>query len=267
MSKKKKNKDLTPYKKSSFKKNWLLPSATLGFFVLVVVSSIFIYSKKTNQTVQVTNQEPVLVEQSHTKELPSPVYKSQFSVEQALKNVRPRRSYSDDAVSLENVSQLLWAAQGVNVEWGDRTAPSSKSTYPLSLYLIANNITNLENGLYLYIPGDRQIVHTLDPITSGNYQTALFNNLNQNSMKNPAGVFVITGNMNKMAEAYGGVAHDREVYMEAGHAAQNIYLQAESLKLGSVALGSFDEGIIRNIINTPEEETIIYLIPFGQIKN
>lgn len=252
--------------KQGTKINWLIPTATLVIFLLVLILSFFLNRNKPESGIT-ENVAPVEVQETDTIKLPDPAYRSSVSVETTLKNIRPKRSYSDEVLSLKEVSQLLWAGQGVNVDWGDRTTPSAKSTYPLSLFLVANNIEGLASGLYKYLPGEREMIHSLKPLTEGKYQTALYNSLNQNSMKNPAGVILITGNMAKMTQAYGGIAHDKEVYLEAGHAAQNLYLQAESLKLGLVALSNFDDSIIRNIINLPEEETLIYIIPFGQIKD
>lgn len=252
---------------SQIKKAWFIPLITL-LLVLVINLAIFLTQSKNQQGEQSQPEaEIVITDQTNSIKLPTPSIRGSLSVESALKNVRPRRAYEDDFVSLENVSQMLWAAQGVTVDWGDRTTPSAKSTYPLSVYLVSNKIENLSSGLYQYIPGERLPVHALKQITQGEYQKPLFNAMNQNSMKNPAGVIVITGDMAKMANAYGGISHDKEVYLEAGHATQNIYLQAESLKLGLVALSNFDDSTIRNIITIPEGETIIYLIPFGQIKD
>jgi SagB-type dehydrogenase family enzyme len=161
---------------------------------------------------------------------------------------------------------MLWSGQGVTADWGGRTSPSAKSTYPLSIYVVVNKVDGLDQGLYQYLPGDRTPLHQLKTIKKGNFGDALFTAQNQNSFKNTPAIFIITGNMTRMAQAFGGVASDKEVYLEAGHAAQNMYLQAESLKLGMVTISSFKDSIIRNIISIPEEETIIYLIPFGHPK-
>lgn len=249
------------------KVNWLIPIATLAVFLSVAAVSLIIKKNKPQPATTAENITPTVILESDNIKLPAPTVRSSVSVEAALKNIRPKRSYADELVTLKDTSQLLWSAQGVNVDWGDRTTPSAKSTYPLSVFLVASNIEGLNSGLYQYIPGDREPVHALKPLTEGQYQAALYSSLNQNSMKNPAGVIFVTGNMTRMAEAYGGIAHDKEVYLEAGHAAQNMYLQAESLKLGLVALSNFEDSIIRNIINLPIEETLIYITPFGQIKD
>ncbi len=247
--------------------SWSIPFVTLAAFLFILGVSFFIRNNKKDTNLAENSVEPVAILEANTIKLPEPTYRSSVSIETSLKNVKPKRSYSDENVTLKDASQLLWAAQGVNVDWGDRTTPSAKSTYPLSIFIIANKIEGVNQGLYQYIPGEREMIHAIKPLTEGKYQAALYNSLNQNSMKNPAGVIFVTGNMTKMAQAYGGIAHDKEVYLEAGHAAQNLYLQAESLKLGLVALSNFDDSIIRNIINIPEEETLIYIVPFGQIKD
>lgn len=248
--------------------NWRIPVVTLIIFIAIFSLSLVLRKdKEVDLGSQVPTPTAEMSNDDKLIKLPDPAFRSSFSVEAALKAIRPKRSFSDEMLSLKVVSQLLWSAQGVNVDWGDRTTPSAKSTYPLSVFLISNNIEGINSGLYQYIPGERERIHTLKPLTRGEYQTALYSSLNQNSMKNPAGVILITGNMAKMAQAYGGIAHDKEVYLEAGHAAQNLYLQAESLKLGLVALSNFEDSIIRNIINLPGEETLIYIIPFGQIKD
>jgi SagB-type dehydrogenase family enzyme len=162
---------------------------------------------------------------------------------------------------------MLWSAQGVTSDWGGRTAPSAKSTYPLSEYLIANKVEGLDPGQYQYVPGDRTPVHQLKIIKKGEFGPAIFAGINQNSFKDVPAIVVITGNMTKMAQAFGGVPQDKDVYLEVGHAAQNMYLQAESLKLGMVTNSSFKENIIRNIITIPDDEVMVYMIPFGRAKD
>jgi len=73
--------------------------------------------------------------QSIIVELPEPKLKSDTSIEEALFNRRSVREYSKEALSIEEVSQLLWAAQGITAEWGGRTAPSAGGLYPLEVYL------------------------------------------------------------------------------------------------------------------------------------
>ncbi len=247
------------------KTKWLIPLITTIVF-LGLATATFLQRKATSQP---SDFPSAVVPTQETKSipLPSPAYKSNTSVESALKSRRSIRSFVDQSVPLKVASQLLWSAQGVTAEWGERTTPSAKSTFSLSVYLIANKIDGLNSGQYLYVPGERTPVHTLTPIKEGEFGEAIFTSLNQNSFKDVPGVLVITGDMAKMASSFGGIAHDKEVYLEAGHAAQNLFLQAETLKIGLVVNSTFNDSIIRNIISIPDNETIIYLIPFGVPKN
>jgi nitroreductase len=83
--------------------------------------------------------------------LPEPRLTSNISVEQAILNRRSIRIYQEDALTIEEVSQLLWAAQGKTAEWGGRTVPSAGTSYPLEIYLISGKVKDLEIGVYHYI--------------------------------------------------------------------------------------------------------------------
>ncbi len=195
--------------------------------------------------------------------LPNVDFRSSNSLELVLKNRRTRVDFSADPLTLKQLSQLLWAGQGINTDWGDRTSPSAKSTYPINIYVIANAVTGLDQGEYQYLPGDRVPLHQLKPIKKAELGKSLFDLLNQSSFKNAPLVLVVTGDFPKMAEAYGGIPHDREVYLEAGYTAENINLQAESLKLGASLNTNFDELKLKEIITTADTDTIILLIPIG----
>lgn len=244
-------------------KKWSLPLSTgLLVLILALVAITVNRQTKSNQA-QNNNTNTQLVISADNINLPTPDYRSGNSIEAVLKNRRSKLDFIDSSLSLKQISQLLWAAQGVNVEWGDRTAPSAKSTYPLTVFLIANNVSGLDQGEYQYLPGERTMLHQLKPIKKVELGQALFDLLNQSSFNNIPAVLVITGNMNKMAEAYGGISHDKEVYLEAGYTAQNIALQAESLKLGTNISTNFDELKIKELITVSSTDTIILLMPIG----
>lgn len=243
-------------------KHWLTPALTALVVFFILLGTIVI--KKTSPTIgspESTASATILPAENIS--LPNPEFRSSNSVEATLKNRRTRRDFQDKELSLKQVSQMLWSAQGVTVDWGGRTAPSAKSTYPLSIFLVASKVTGLEAGEYQYLPGDRTPVHQLKPIKSVELQQALYEALNESSFKKAPAVLVVTGNMSKMAEAYGGISHDKEVYLEAGHVAQSLYLQAESLRLGMVTISSFTESKILDLVTIPQSDTLIYLIPFG----
>lgn len=254
-------------KKYTSSNKWLIPAISGGIMLLLVSLAIFLKKPDNFPTSTPDGNQALTALPSENIALPQPDLKSSTSLESALKNRRTRRSFLDQSLNLKQVSQMLWSAQGVTVDWGGRTTPSAKSTYPLSVYLVANKVEGLDAGEYLYIPGDRTPVHQLKTIKKGDLGQAIFTALNQNSFKDIPAIVIITGNMGKMAQAFGGIAQDKDVYLESGHAAQNMYLQSESLKIGMVTNSSFSENIIRNIVTIPEEETLIYMIPFGHPKD
>lgn len=246
-----------------FAKKWSTPSLT-GFVVLILIIIALTLSRQ-EKTPQSQSDASVvqLVLPADSTALPLPDYRSGNSIEAVLKNRKTRLDFTDASLSLKQVSQLLWAAQGVNVDWGDRTAPSAKSTYPLTIFLVANKVDGLDAGEYQYISGDRTLLHQLKPIKKVELGEVLFALLNQSSFNKIPAVLVITGNMGKMAEAYGGIPHDKEVFLEAGYAIQNIALEIESLKLGTNVFTNFDELKVRELITVSSSDTIIALIPIG----
>lgn len=241
------------------------PAPLLTVLVVLLLSVIALIFGRQKIVPQNQTETPVvqIVLPTDNISLPPPDYRSGNSIEAVLKNRRSRLNFTEGTLSQKQISQLLWAAQGINVDWGDRTAPSAKSTYPLSVFLIANSVSGLEAGEYQYIPGDRTPVHQLKPIKKVDMGQALFDLLNQSSFNKIPAILVITGNMGKMAEAYGGIPHDKEVFLEAGYAAQNIALEAESLKLGTNVSTNFDELKLRELITVSSSDTIILLMPIG----
>ncbi len=128
---------------------WLILGPTLVLVgVLLASSRDRFFSKPVIVAPTPTPETSQLVE--HIS-LPSPVRTSRVSVEQALNQRRAKLKFFDKAINQKQLSQLLWSLQGVTADWGERTAPSLKSTYPLEVYFVANNIDGLEQGVYRYV--------------------------------------------------------------------------------------------------------------------
>lgn len=202
---------------------------------------------------------PVVYEGLEIK-LPEPRYNSNVSIEEALLGRRSMRDYSQKALTVKEVSQLLWSAQGITSEGFMRTAPSAGGTYPLEVYVVAGRIDGLEPGVYHYNP-DR---HSLTRIREGDFRKELQEaSLNQEWVGNAAADLVITAVYERTTSRYGerGI---RYVHLEAGHAAQNIYLQAVSLSLYTVSVGAFDDEPVLGILNATQEETPLYIMPVGR---
>ena len=192
--------------------------------------------------------------------LPEVRLTSDVSLEETLLHRRSIRDYTDEALSLEEVSQLLWAAQGITEAWGGRTAPSAGALYPLEVYLVVGDVEDLTPGVYQYRPYGHELVKVKDGDVRGELAEAA---LGQDSVRNGAIDIVIAAVYERTTVKYGerGI---RYVHMEAGHAAQNVYLQATALDLGTVTIGAFYDDSVRDIVGMPGDVAPLYVIPVGK---
>ncbi|MCS7041793.1 MAG: SagB/ThcOx family dehydrogenase [Bryobacteraceae bacterium] len=181
-------------------------------------------------------------------------------MEQALHARRSLRSYSRAALALEEAAQLLWAAQGVTSPSGYRTAPSAGALYPLETLLCAGRIDGLPPGVYRYRP-DR---HDLIVLAEGDRRAELAAAaLSQGWVREAPAVVALAAVYRRVTGRYlqRGV---RYAWMEAGHAAQNVLLQAAALGLGGVPVGAFDDRAVARVLRLSSEEEPLYLIPVGR---
>jgi SagB-type dehydrogenase family enzyme len=196
--------------------------------------------------------------------LPSPQTDGEISVEKALANRRSHRGFQDRALSKEQLSQLLWAAYGItSPERGLRTAPSAGALYPLEIYAIAGSVDGIDPGVYKYISEEHKLVRIIDGDVRRELAEAA---LDQRMIAAaPAAVFY-SAVFDRITGRYG----DRGImyaYMEAGHSAQNVYLQAEAMGLGTCAVGAFTGDRVREILNLAANEEPLYLMPVGYYYN
>lgn len=190
--------------------------------------------------------------------LPAPSLSGKISLEETLQNRRSRRSYTSKPLSLKDISQLLWSLQGKTSDWGGRTAPSAKSAYPLEVTVVVKNAQGLNPGVYHFISDTHTLRQTIQNVPEKFDEAAA-----QKAAQTAPIVFILSGDAAKITKAFDGVPHDEDVYLEAGHAAQNLYLQAESLHLGTVVMGGFNAQLMQTVLSIPENETLIYQIPVG----
>ncbi len=192
--------------------------------------------------------------------LPKPALDGTLSVEAAMHRRKSIRSYASGALTIAEVSQLLWAAQGINRQNGMRTAPSAGALYPLEIYLVIGIVDDLAPGVYRYHPHE----HTLLLVTNGDMRPALYQAaLRQSSVKNGAIDLVLAGVFERTSTKYGSRA-SRYVHMEIGHAAQNIYLQAVALDLGTVVIGAFDDERVQRTLMMKNNEAPLCIMPVGR---
>jgi SagB-type dehydrogenase family enzyme len=192
--------------------------------------------------------------------LPTPVFDSATSVEEALSQRRSVRDYSGEALTVAEVAQLLWSAQGITSPEGLRAAPSAGALYPLEVYVVVGDVEELERAVYRYRPDSHDMVMVLEGDRRGTLCEAA---LGQEWVREAAVNIVFTGIMERTTGKYAerGV---RYVYMEAGHAAQNLCLQGVALDLGMVTVGAFEESKVRRALGLPDEEVPVYIIPTGR---
>lgn len=192
--------------------------------------------------------------------LPDPILKGDTSIEEALVERRSVREFTNEPLTLTEISQLLWAAQGITHPGGYRTAPSAGALYPLEVYLVAGNVNDLPAGVYRYDPQG----HALEKISEGDKRSMLSQAaLGQEAVKNGAAVIVITAVYERTTVKYGdrGIQY---VHMEVGSAAENIYLQAAALDLGTVFIGAFSDEEVKEVLGLPAEEQPLCIMPVGR---
>lgn len=193
--------------------------------------------------------------------LPDPITKGTVSLEEAIALRRSERSYAKSPLKLEQISQILWSAQGITDRRGFRAAPSAGATYPLEIYAVVKDggVDGLEAGVYRYIPEK----HALELVKEGDYSAELMSAcLDQDWVGKAPLNIVIVAIYERTTRRY-GERGKRYVYMEVGHVGQNIYLQATAIGLGTVAIGAFYDDEVKKVLSLPKEEVPLYVMPIG----
>lgn len=193
--------------------------------------------------------------------LPLPQTKGQMSLEEAIAGRSSVREYSADALSMAQLSQLLWAAQGITHGGGFRAAPSAGATYPLELFVVAGRVEGLDAGIYRYdVSGHSLHLHMEGAQVQKLIEASSFK---QDFIAQAPADIVICAVYERTTGFYGqrGV---RYVHMDTGHAAENIALQAVALGLGTVMVGAFEDGELSAAMSLPEELAPLYIISVGK---
>ncbi|WP_152043369.1 SagB/ThcOx family dehydrogenase [Salinigranum salinum] len=201
-----------------------------------------------------------------TVDLPDPTTDGTVSVESALATRRSRRQYAGDPLSLADLGQLLWAAQGLTAERPARsdlrTAPSAGATYPLELSVVAGDpgVEDLQPGVYRH----ERSAHRLVRRREGEFRAALQRAaLDQQFVGAAPAAIVVTAVDARTIERYGQRGESRYVPMEAGHVGENLYLQAETRGLATVAVGAFRDDAVRSVLDLPDDHRPLYVFPVG----
>jgi len=201
---------------------------------------------------------------SEKVKLPKPEYRGMI-LEETIEQRRSVRNYSKKPITTLQLSQLLFAAQGITGKiYGQplRAAPSAGALYPFEIYVVVNNVRDLQRGIYHYSVLD----HALELVRAGDFRRKITDaGLEQEMLGDAAVTFVLSAIFDRLRCKYGERGF-RYAYMEAGHISQNIYLQSVSLGLGSVCVGAFlDEKVNQLIEVDGRKEAAIYLHPVGAL--
>ena len=187
----------------------------------------------------------------------------------AINRRKSRRRYTSEALTLEELSFLLWAAQGVQEiskkeDATRRTVPSGGSRHPFELYLAVNRINDLEPGLYRYLPLDHKLCFLqADPQLSKKVTRAC---LRQAFVGKGAVVFVWTALPYRAEWRYSIVAH-KMIALDAGHSCQNLYLAGEAIGAGVCAIGAYSQVELDDLLKVDgTEELTIYAATVGKVK-
>ncbi len=185
--------------------------------------------------------------------LPTPQTSGGLSLTEALQRRRSVREFTNQRLSLEELSQLCWAGQGVTSPQGFRTAPSAGGILPFTL-LVAT-----PDGLFAYEPAEHRLRRQVAKDVRPELQAG---SLDQECVGAAPAVFVLVAELLAMRAKYAGRA-EFYVTLEAGHIAQNLLLQATALGLGGVPVGAFHERLISVALHLPAVARPLYLVPIG----
>ncbi|RLA79760.1 MAG: nitroreductase [Deltaproteobacteria bacterium] len=194
--------------------------------------------------------------------LPAPHEKGRVSLEEAIAARRTVRSFSPQALTDEQLSQLLWATWGViDPREGRKAIPSAGALYPLEVYVVvgADGVRGLEEGVYRYLSEE----HSLERIAPGDRRREVAEaSLWQMWMASAPVIFVIAAEYGRTTRKYGdrGV---RYVLMEVGHAAQNLFLESVALGLGAGIVGAFYDDKVAEVLSLPERHEPLLIMPVG----
>ena len=186
--------------------------------------------------------------------LPAPVLEGKMSLEQAIGHRRSARRFTEQALTVKEIGQLCWSGQGItDPKRGLRTSPSAGALYPIELYVVT------AEGVDRYLPAR----HELQQHLAGDQRKALQEAASgQPSVGAAPACIVIAGDIERSARKYRDRA-ERYCWLEAGHVAQNILLQATALNLAGVPVGGYDDTKTVEAIKLPKGWRVLYLLPLG----
>lgn len=206
-----------------------------------------------------TGREDITMAEAKEIKLTKPAVKGDVSLEEAISRRRSVRSFYSRELDWQEISQLLWAAQGITAAGlghNLRSAPSAGALYPMELYALT------KDGTYHYLPENNSLEVLGNKDLRADLAAAA---LGQTSVSEAPLDIVICAVYERVTGKYGARGR-RYVEIEAGHIAQNIHLQAAALGLGSVPVGAFNDERVQSTLGFKQDESALYIIPVGHAK-
>ena len=186
----------------------------------------------------------------------------------AIGDRQSRRRFSPDPLTLDELSFLLWATQGVRERDDDegtvlRTVPSAGNRHAVETYIAVQRVSGLEPGLYRYLPLEHQVLHLFHEEQMPRKLTEA--TLGQAFVGRAAAVFIWTTIPYRMEWRYGLAAH-KVIALDAGHVCQNLYLACEAIGAGTCAVAAYHQQLMDRLVQVDgQEEFVIYLAPVGKV--
>jgi SagB-type dehydrogenase family enzyme len=190
-----------------------------------------------------------------------------IDLESAIGSRESRRKYTGEPLSLEELSFLLWATQGLRQQLDAgtalRTVPSAGARHALETYLCVFAVEGLEPGFYRYLPVEHQLLLEFkEKRAAGKLAAAA---LQQSFVAQSAVTFIWTAIPYRMEWRYGAAAH-KVIAMDAGHVCQNLYLACEAIGAGTCAVGAYHQQAMDELLRVDgEDEFTVYLAPVGKV--
>ncbi len=180
-------------------------------------------------------------------------------VEHCIRGRRSVRGFCDRALTENELGLLLWAAQGITAADGKRAVPSAGALYPLELYAACDNVGGLTSGVYQYSPAHHELLLVAPGFLHENLIDAAYG---QDWIASAPAVICIAAAFERTTTKYGNRGRGY-VYMEAGHAAESLMLQAVALGLATTMVGAFDDDEVKHLLHLGARETVLCLLPVG----
>lgn len=199
-----------------------------------------------------------------TVALPAPKAALGGALSKLLSTRRSRRKFTGRPLTLDELSYLLWAADGVSAPGApahNRTAPSAGRAHPIETWLSVSRVEGLDNGIYRYVVEG----HSLELFRKGDYEEATVKAAaGQEWLRGSGVVFIWIAEFARTTNRYKDRGY-RYIFLDAGHICQNLYLAVESLSLGMTAIAALVDDEVNALVGADgAERSIVYMGAVGR---